>query len=395
MPVIKLTQSFITTACCPAGKSRIEYCDVEVPGLYVLCRPNGATSTFYLRYKDASGKTCHEKIGRTAELDLATARKQTKELKARISLGADPRGVANARKAVITLVEFFDDHYLPYVKPRKRSWYKDEEVFNLRLRKSFGNKRLNQLTRAEVQSTHTGWKAEGFAAATCNHPVKLLRHALNLAVEWGMLDQNPIARFTLFPEHNQVENILKDDQLKCLVEVLQTDPNRPICLIALFLLSTGARLNEVLKAKWKQIDKANTAWVIPAENSKSKRVRSVPLNPSALAVLDQLKTEDDYEHLFINTRTQLPYANIHKVWERLRKTAGVPHLRLHDLRHGFASFLINSNRTLYEVQHILGHSDPSVTQRYAHLSTKTMQEASNSASLIIQGAMSLPVAKAG
>ena len=75
------------------------------------------------------------------------------------------------------------------------------------------------------------------------------------------------------------------------------------------------------------------------------------------------------------------------MWARLRKEAGLPKLRLHDLRHSFASFLVNSGRTLYEVQNILGHSDPKVTMRYSHLSTATMQDAANAASKTIDKAM--------
>jgi hypothetical protein len=87
-----------------------------------------------------------------------------------------------------------------------------------------------------------------------------------------------------------------------------------------------------------------------------------------------------------NRRTGTPYGTIMKVWSRLRDRAGLPHLRIHDLRHQFASFLVNSGRSLYEVQQILGHSDPSVTQRYAHLSSRSLQEAANSASVAIRGA---------
>ena len=75
---------------------------------------------------------------------------------------------------------------------------------------------------------------------------------------------------------------------------------------------------------------------------------------------------------------------MHKVWERLRLKAELPKLRLHDLRHQYASFLVNSGRTLYEVQHILGHADAQVTQRYAHLSMKSLQEAANTASTMIE-----------
>ena len=126
---------------------------------------------------------------------------------------------------------------------------------------------------------------------------------------------------------------------------------------------------------------------VEAINSKSKRVRSIPLNDSALDVIKQLDTESKYEHLFINKQTAQPYTTITKVWTRLRGKAGLPHLRIHDLRHQYASFLVNSGRTLYEVQQILGHSDSKVTERYAHLSTKTLQAAANSASVIIKGAM--------
>ena len=83
------------------------------------------------------------------------------------------------------------------------------------------------------------------------------------------------------------------------------------------------------------------------------------------------------------------YGTIMKVWSRLRGKAGLPNLRIHDLRHQYASFLVNSGRTLYEVQQILGHSDPSVTQRYAHLSSRSLQEAASTASVALRG--SVPV----
>ena len=153
--------------------------------------------------------------------------------------------------------------------------------------------------------------------------------------------------------------------------------------MGLFLLSTGCRLNEALRATWGQIDRASRVWRIPASNSKSKRVRSVPLNESALEVLAELDTEGEFEHLFVNRQTGKPYGTIMKVWSRLRTKAGLPHVRIHDLRHQYASFLINSGRSLYEVQQILGHSDPSVTQRYAHLTSRSLQEAANCASVAI------------
>ena len=227
--------------------------------------------------------------------------------------------------------------------------------------------------------------AEGLAPATCNHHIKLLRYSLNLAIEWGLLETNAAARVAMLHEDNNVEHYLDDVELERLLEVLRSDENRTVCRIALFLLSTGCRLNEVLSARWDDIDVENRVFKIRAGNTKSKKIRSIPLNDSALDVLASLDTRGEFEHLFINRRTGKPYVNITKVWHRLRKKAGLPHLRLHDLRHQFASFLVNDGRTLYEVQQILGHSTPKVTMRYAHLSSKTLQDAANSASVKLQG----------
>jgi integrase len=389
MPIIKLTQPFINHELhCSEGKARIEYCDSDLPGLYVEVRKSSpGQGTYYLRYKDSKGKTCHQKIDKTGDITLVEARKAAKTLKAEINLGADPRGEEKAKRAVLNYSDFFEQHYMPYVKVRKRSWKTDLGFYRLRLKAEFGEFRLNQITRQHIQTFHTRMSDEGLAAATSNHYLKLLKHSLNLAIDWAMLDTNPASRIPLFHEDNQVENLLSDEQLERLLSVLKSDENRMVCLIAMFLLSTGVRLNEALQAKWSQVDQKNRVWRIPAANSKSKRTRAVPLNDSALEVLTQLTTKDRYENLFVNFQTQLPYTTISKVWGRLRTKADLPHLRIHDLRHQFASFLVNSGQTLFMVQQILGHSSPSVTQRYAHLSTKSLQEAANSASVMINGAM--------
>lgn len=400
MAIVKLTQQFIDNQLvCPAGVLRTEFVSDERSGLYVeVRRASNGYGTYYLRYKDSNGKSCHQKIGRTVDISLTDARRKVKELKVEIGLGADPRAEEKASKAVITFDTLFNDHYLPYVKQRKRSWDRDEELYRLRIKDMFGAKRLNQVSRLQIQTFHSALLDSGLAAATANHHIKLIRHMLNLAVEWEMLDKNPASRIHMFAEDNKIERYMDDAQLAKLLEVLRTDSSRSVCLIAMFLLATGCRLNEALSATWSQVDKDKRVWRIPASNSKSKRMRPVPLNDTALDVLNQLNTEGVYPHLFINRKTKKPYVNIAKVWERLRSEAELPHLRLHDLRHQAASNLINSGSSLYIVQQILGHSDPSVTQRYSHLSMKTLNDASDNASAITQRAMkteSLEVAAGG
>jgi len=138
MPIIKLTQQ--TELHCPEGKTRIEWCDSELKGLYVEVRATSqGQGTYYLSYKDSLGKTCHQKLGRTTEHKLTEIKKKAKILKAEIALGADPRGEEKAKKSVPTYAKFFTEHYLPHVMPRKRSWKKDEEMFRLRLNANFGD----------------------------------------------------------------------------------------------------------------------------------------------------------------------------------------------------------------------------------------------------------------
>jgi integrase len=136
----------------------------------------------------------------------------------------------------------------------------------------------------------------------------------------------------------------------------------------------------------KNINVEGGVWKVDASLSKSKRSRSIPLNDSALWVLEQLTSEGKSEYLFPSPVTGKPYTTITRAWYRLRSKAGVPNVRLHDLRHSFASLLVSAGRSLYEVQHILGHSDPKVTMRYAHLSGQSLQEAANAASVIVRAA---------
>lgn len=384
MAKIKMDANFLKYGLvCSEGKERIEFVPDDLPGMYLLVTATTpGQGTYFHRYKNGAGKTCHIKVGRTTEISLAEARKQVIKLKGETSTGKDPQAEEKARKAVITLDDFMADHYLPYVVPRKRSWKRDEELYRLRIKDAFGHLRLNQLDRKCLQTFHASLLKKNLSPASCDHHIKLLRYALNMAVEWEMLEVNPVKGIKLFNADNKVEHYLNDEQLERLLHVLRTDANRMVCFICMWLLSTGARLNEALQATHSQIDVTHRIWRIPAANSKSKRVRVVPLNDSALYVLEQLGGA--HEHLFVNRKTKQPYTTIMKVWDRLRIKADLSHVRIHDLRHSFASMLINDKRSLYEVQCILGHSDPKVTARYSHLSNATLQQAANSASVLVK-----------
>lgn len=386
MPIVKLTQDFVNNQLiCPADKKRIEYCDKELPGLIIIVSPISQGGTYFLRYK-SSGKTAYIKISRTNELVLVDARKKAKLLKLEIANGADPSNEKRVQKAVLTLSEFYEQHYKPYAAVHKRSAKSDYQIYTCRLER-FKHLRLNQITKSMIIGLHNDLRMSGLSGSTSDHAVKFLRHAFNLAISWGLLNENPASGVKLFNLDNKIEHYLNATELERLMTVLQNGANRPVCMIAMYLLSTGSRMSETLNSKWVDINIETRTWKIPALNSKSKKVRSVPLNDSAINIINQLDTSGKFENLFVNPVSGKKYTSIHKAWGKIRKEAGLPYLRIHDLRHQYASFLVNSGRTLYEVQQILGHSTSKVTERYSHLSSATLQAAANSASVMINAAM--------
>ena len=382
MARVKLTQQYIDNPPpVPEGKTKVEHCDLALPGLLWEQRAvNQEWGSYRLRYKNSVGKTSYSAIGRSCSMTLAEARKKARQLKAEIQAnGADPQAEVRERRKGLTWNAFFEDHYLPHAKQRLRSWKNLEEMHRLRVSPRFGHLKLDRIRKVDVQKFLNDLKDSGLSAATCDHHGKLIRQMLNVAVDWGHIKVNPVAGIKLFHEDNREERLMTDTELQRLMVALEKKLESTAYQVVKFLLYTGARVNEALHARWEDIDRDNRTWLIKATNSKSKRRRSVPLNASALEVLDKLATEGNSEWLFNSARGGR-LTTIDKMWQKLREDADLRHVRLHDLRHYHASALVNSGRTLYEVMQILGHSDPSVTQRYAHLSTRSLQEASTAAS---------------
>ena len=156
MPRINLTQKFVNTPNPPAtDKKRIEHCDTQVPGLYLEVRDTSPTwGTFYLRYKNTAGKTCHTKIGRSTDMTLKQARTKAQQLRSDIQRGKDPQEEARQSKAVPTWDTFFEDSYLPHAQQTKRTWKNDLDMQRLRLSHRFGATPINRLQRQEIQQFH-------------------------------------------------------------------------------------------------------------------------------------------------------------------------------------------------------------------------------------------------
>lgn len=381
MPVVDLTTDYIENLIASSAKDiRGEHCDQQVRGMYIR------QGTYYLRFKWLK-KTAHAPIGKIDEVSLEDARKAALDYKAMVKKGIDPRKQEANGNSLLTLRGYMEQHYIPFAKNRKKTWKDDADLCRRRLYSRFGDCPLNQIKRRDIEQFHNGLRDEGLSGASADHYVRLLKRALKLAVEWELLEKNPAENVKLFLEPNAVEHYLTEEQLAQLMKVLLKYRDTNVSLLARLLLATGARLSECMLALWSWVDKERRVLVVPAGNSKSKKQRVIPLSDAALQVLDELGTEGKSKYLFVNKTTgkQLKYAG--KVWIRLRNEAGLPWLRIHDLRHSAASFMISSGRTLFEVQQVLGHSTPVMTQRYAHLAPQALLDSANATSAIIEQAM--------
>jgi integrase len=388
MPKLLLTEHNVPQLTCPEGKSRIEYCDTEVTNLYVECRRSCTEfGTYYLRYDKATGGKGHHKLGRTTDMTLADARTLAVEWKRKIKAGVDPKQEDISPGGTSTFKVFMETKYFPYAKTRKKTWTDDLALCERRLYARFGDTPLDRITRHDIEMFHSEVKASGLSGASADHYLQLLKRVLKLAVEWEMIPKNPAASVKLFRDPNAVEAFLSEAQLQQLMAVLLKYRDSNVSLLARLLLATAARCSELLLAEWAWVDRERRIMVVPATNSKSRKKRVIPLSDSALQVLDELGTEGKFPYLFVNKATGEQLTNVRKVWNERRVEAGLPWLRLHDLRHAAASFMISSGRSLFEVQQVLGHATPAMTQRYAHLSPQALLDSANSTSAIIERSM--------
>ena len=386
MSVIALNAQTLKTLVCPADKAKENIWDARCKGLMLEVRQSGGR-TWYVRYVDIRGKQRQLRIGDADVISLERARKRTDELRSQVALGRDPAEEKAMLKQMPTFAEFVHERYLPYVKGYKRSWHIDESLLRNHLLPKLGGKYLDQIRKDEIIALHHGHRAKGRAPASANRLLILMRYIFNLALKWetpGLL-KNPAKGVPLLEENNKRERYLSQEEAQRLYDAVQHSESRMLRFIVPMLILTGARKREVLDARWGDFDLQQRVWRIAL--SKSGKARYVPLSEGVVGLLDQLRAEHATWPLaqrgslwaFPNPNTGKPYSSIYYTWDTTRKKAGLPEVRIHDLRHSFASFLINAGRSIYEVQKILGHTQIKTTQRYSHLSQDTLLAAVNTA----------------
>ena len=223
--------------------------------------------------------------------------------------------------------------------------------------------------------------AAGYKPGTVNRILANLKTILAKAVEWeiGGLEKNVARQVKSLRDPPHFDRFLTQAEAERLMAALKKSQSPMLRYIIPFLLFTGARKREALDARWDFIDLDQGIWTIPI--SKSGKPRHVPLSSQAIEVLRSAKTAarimmaDPCPWVFPNPLTEKPYTSIFQPWDICRRSAGLAEVRIHDLRHSFASALVNRGMTLFDVKEALGHSNIATTQRYAHISPERLRHA--------------------
>lgn len=382
MPIVKLSAQFVREAVCPPGKSKVDYYDSALKGFILEARPSGG-KTFYLRYHDSHGKLRQCKIGDAAAVSYDKARQKAMRLRSEVELGGNPLEERQALRAVPTLAEFIRETYVPHIHLHRRNFQSTLSFIKCHVLPRFGAKHLDEITTDMLAEAHQDLRTKGYALAHANKIPVLLKIMFNLARKKGIpgSESNPADGVVLFNPNNAKERYLSAVETQRLHEALSLCGSAQFKSIVALLLLLGCRKRELLDARWEDVDLERRNWRIPM--SKSGKPRNVPISERALEVFQALPRWKGCPYVVPNPNTRQPFGNLYHPWDKVRKEAGMPELRMHDLRHTFASNLVNSGQSIYVVSKLLGHSQLKTTARYSHLADETLMSAVDAAAKVV------------
>jgi len=381
-----LTQPFVKRIECEQGRSKQEFYDNEIKGFILEVRSSGAKSYFLKTTVD--GKRKSKKIGDARVMDIQSARVKAIKLKRAIEeqkdilLGKSTK--SKVKSSVITLGEFYEQYYLPHITKHIKSHETNISVFKNHILPKFKNTSMDNIKKKDIMQLQSDMVTKKrLAPATANKVIIFLSTAYNIAkdLEIEGVKDNPASKVKQYELNNQRQRFLTKVETTRLLEAINsTEQNIHLKYIVPMLILTGARRGEVLKAKHSDFNLEQNTWTIPITKNGKKRI--LPLTPQLLQLYNSIP-KDNTEYLFASPVTNKPYISIYSSWNSARKKAGLADVRMHDLRHSYASALVNNGRSLYEVQTLLGHSTSTMTQRYAHLSNEALMSAASCAGCLI------------
>jgi integrase len=321
-------------------------------------------------------------LGPHGVLTTEQARGMAIQLLAEVRAGSDPALDRKQRRDAVTVAELADRFDKEHIAVRVKESTAKEYRRNLRrfILPALGRLRVADVTRADIAKFHHDLRHIPYQA---NRNLEVISKMFNLAEMWGLRPDgsNPRRHIRKYPEEKR-ERFLSAAELRRLGQVLdEVEAERvelasAIAAVRLLLL-TGCRLNEIMRLRWEDVDFTNSVLRLPDSKTGAKTVQ---LGSAAIAVIKRIKPCRFNPHVIRGTQAGKPLSDLQPFWQRLRARAGLKNVRIHDLRHTFASVAVASGQGLPMIGKLLGHSQVQTTARYAHLAGDPLQTAANDVS---------------
>ncbi len=376
MPSLKRKLTVRTIENVVPGDTDTFIWDTEVPGFGLRIWPSGKR-VFIYQYRTKHKQTRRPVIGAYGPMRPEQARQVAREWAVAVQQGGDPGGERRAARGAPTVADlagrYMAEHALAKKKPRSAK--SDESNLRNHVVPALGHKKVAAITRADIAKLHHAMRGTPGAA---NRVLALLSKMFNLAERWGLRPDgtNPCRHIDRNPER-KMERFLSGEEIgrlgAALAEAERTRTELPSAIAAIrLLLFTGCRLSEILTVQWDQVDYERSCLRLPESKTGAKVVY---LSPPALEVLSGIERQEGNPYAITGAKPGSHLVNLRKPWHRIRERAGLADVRLHDLRHSFASMAAIGGLSLPMIGALLGHTQPQTTARYAHLLDDPVKQA--------------------
>lgn len=351
---------------------------------------------FTLRYR-ARGMEREITIGAFPTWTTVASRARAMELRRLVDQSIDPlEQEARARDAAITVAEFWQRVYEPLHVPTLRpKWARDvRSMMRNDILPRIGDRAVKDVDRADMEALHR--QITKRAPSRANRVKALLSKFMGYAERAHILEDgervpalrpvgsNP-ARGVALNAEDRRQRFLSPAEIARLAEALDRRTEQTSVALVRFLLLTGCRFGEAANATWTQFNLAVGTWTKPSSHTKQKKEHAVPLSAPALVLLQQLHEANGSSPYLFPGPTGEPITTIKTFWRSVTRQAQLEGVRVHDLRHSFASVLASGGASLPLIGSLLGHTQAATTQRYSHLLDAVQREAVDRAGAVISG----------